>query len=202
MVFLLNLRNLFVCLLLVLGACSSSSPEGKPLPDMTFKHVEPIIVRVSSVDIENRYDSAADLKDVSSSFPVPPDIALRRYAENRIKAAGFDEAGTLKFVIEDVHIYQSMVQPAGKFSGWLGVKRKDLYEVAMKIRLYIVADDGAEGIHSILNMRRSIAIPQSYSLAEKEQEKFKFLEMLMSDVDEAVIKTLGEKMELTSPEAR
>ncbi len=192
-------RCFSVCLLilgsvLALGACSSSSPEGKPLPDMTFAHVEPFSVNVASIEIENRYDPAIDAQDVSSSFPTPPDIALRRYAENRIHPAGSE--GTLKFIIDDVNIHHSLVQPIGNFAGWLGVKRKDLYEVSMKIRLYTVSNDGAQSVHSILNMRRSIAIPQGYSLAEKEQEKFLFLESLMKDVDETVVRTLSEKMHL------
>ena len=139
---------------------------------------------LTAIDIENNYDPALDPHDVSSSFPAPPDIALRRYADHRLRATG-DGQDTLKFVIEDSRIHRSLIQPAGKFTGWLGVKRKDLYEVAMKIRLYTVSPTGQEGTHSILNMRRSISIPHSYSVAEQEHEKSKFLEMLMQDVDDA-----------------
>lgn len=178
-----------------LAACTSSAPEGKPMPELTFQHVKPLPVKAASLDIENNYDPATDPRDVSSSFPTPPDIALRRYAENRIQPAG--EQGTLKFVIEDVHIYHSLVQPGGKLTTWMGMNRKDLYEVDMKIRMFMVDSEGKEGTHSVLNMRRSIAIPHGYSVSEKEHEKFKFLEMLMDDVDSAVTKTLAEKMRLS-----
>lgn len=178
----------------LLTACTSSVPEGKPMPELTFQHIAPFAVNVGAVEVENRYDSSSDPNDVSSSFPTPPDILLRRYAENRLQPAGGE--GVLKFIIEGVNVHHSLVQPAGNLSQWMGINRKDLYEVNMKIRMYELSPEGREGTHSILNMERSIAIPQSYSVADKEREKFNFLELLMKDVDTAVIQALKEKMNL------
>ena len=72
---------LFVCGALALGACTTTVPEGKPLPDMTFAHIQPLSVNVAAVEIENRFNPASDPQDVTSSFPAAPDIMLRRYAE-------------------------------------------------------------------------------------------------------------------------
>ena len=184
-----------LCGLMFLGACTSTVPEGKPLPELTFVHMGSFPVNVARIDVENLYDAGSDPKDMSSSFPSPPDITLRRYAESRLQAVGAE--GTLKFVIEEASVHHSLVQPAGKFTTWMGVHRKDLYEVFMKIRMYEVAADGQEGTHSILNMKRSIAIPQHYSVADKELEKFKFLETMMQDVDGAVTGALRDKMNLS-----
>ncbi len=184
---------LVLCALMLAG-CTSSTPEGKPMPELTFAHIVPLPVDVAAIAVENKYDPSADPRDMSSSFPTPPDIVLRRYADKRLQATG--PANTLKFVIEDAPIYQSLVQPAGNFTLWMGMKRKELYEVAMKIRMFTVDDAGQESTHSILNIRRSIAIPERYSLSRKEEEKFKFLEMLMDDVDRAVTQTLTDKMNL------
>lgn len=193
--------RLYVCFLAFLAisslaGCSSTIEEGKPLPDLTFEHLAPLPVNVAVIEIVNRYTPGSDPRDQSSSFPTPPDVVLRRYAENRLQAAGAE--GILKFVIEDASIHHSLVQPAGKFTGWLGINRKDLYEIFMKIRLYGITPDGQESTHAILNMKRSIAIPQGYTLAEKEEEKFKFLEVLMKDVDKAVTTALHEKINLVS----
>lgn len=193
------MRRVFTCLavlfsVMVLAACTTSVPETKPVPEMTFDYLGSFPVRVAAVDIEDRYDPERDAADVSSSFPTPPDILLRRYAETRLKAAG--EEGTLRFIIEDTHIHHSLVQPAGNLTLWMGMNRKDLYEVDMKVRMYTVSEGGIEGPHSVLNLQRSIAIPQSYSVDERDQEKFKFLELLMKDVDKAVTDTLANKMGL------
>lgn len=191
--------RLFLCMVVVLCAgavsgCTTSAPESKPLPELTFQHITPLPVQVSAVAIENRYDAGRDPHDVSSSFPTPPDIVLRRYAENRLQPVGV--AGTLKFIIEDAHVYQSLVRPAGKFTGWMGLNKKDLYEIDLKIRMYTVTGGGEEGVHSILNIRRSIAIPHRFSVAQKEREKFLFLELLMKDIDNAVTDALKNRVRI------
>ena len=197
----LRLCSLIVCMAVFAGfgltGCTSTIPEGKPMPELTFEHMAPFPVNVAKIDVENQYDPASDPQDVSSSFPSPPDIMLRRYAENRLQPVG--QQGTLKFVIEDSHIHHSLVQPAGKFTGWLGIDRKDLYEVVMRLRMFEITADGHERTNAVLNLRRSISIPQRYSVAEKDIEKFKFLEMLMQDVDEANTVPLAP---LSAPEAR
>ncbi|MCB9991271.1 MAG: hypothetical protein H6867_07800 [Rhodospirillales bacterium] len=185
-----------LCGVLILTGCTTTVPEGKPLPELTFVHLDRLPVQVARIDIENRYQASADPKDVSSSFPSPPDIALRRYAENRLQAAG--GSGVLTFVIDDATIHHSLVQPEGKIANWMGVDRKDRYDVFMRIRMYETGADGFEGTHSVLNFKRTISIPQRYSVADKELEKFKFLEMLMQDVDEAVVATLRDKMHLAN----
>lgn len=183
-----------VSCLFVLSGCTSSAPESKPMPELTFTHLDRMAVQVASVKVDNNYHQGSDKRDVSSSFPTPPDILLRRYAENKFQPSS--STGTLKFVIDGANIHHSLVQPQGKFSGWMGIGRKDLYEVTMRIKMFVEDSTGAEGTHSILNMRRSIAIPQRYSVAEKEQEKFRFLELLMDDVDQAVTRTIHEKMDI------
>ena len=191
--------SLFISVLLsgliLIVACTSSAPESKPMPELTFEHIQSVPIKVAEVMVDNRYNPATDPHDVSSSFPAPPDIVLRRYAEHKFRPSGDD--GKLQFVIEGANIHHSIVQPAGKFTGWLGLNRKDLYEVNMKIRMFVVDGEGKEGTHSILNMRRSIAIPERYSVADKEHEKFMFLEMLMDDVDKAVTKTLQDNMQIS-----
>ena len=184
----------FLCVIAV--GCSSTTPESKPMPSLTFEHVKPLSLNVANVEIVNEYSTQEKQNDFSSSFPTPPDIALRRYADNKLKAAG--DADTLKFVIEGANVKRSLVLPAGKFTSWMGINKKDLYEVDLRIRMFTYNDQGSQSDHSILNLRRSIAIPQRYSVADKEHEKFMFLEMLMKDVDDAVTKALDEKMDLTA----
>ena len=187
----------------LLAACASSGHEssaGKPLPEMTFDHIVPLPLDVAKIDIENDYNPSADPKDVSSSLPTPPDILLRRYAEKKLSAAakpGGSDERTLKFIIEDAHVYQQTIAPDNKMLKWLHMGGKERYDVFMRVRMYTVDAGGHQSTHSILNFTRYIAIPQNYSLAEKELEQFGFLEMLMKDADKAIEETLRDKMGLT-----
>lgn len=179
----------------VTGCTSTTMGDGKPVPDMTFEHIEPLLLRVASIDIINNYDPAQDDKDVSNSLPTPPDIILRRYAERKFKADDFSE--TLKFVIEECYVHLHEDAPDKGLVAWVSPKAKDTYKVVMKVRMYTQNDLGEQSEHSILTFRRSIAIPQSYSVAQREFEQYQFLELLMQDVDQIITKTLREKLMLT-----
>ncbi|MCB1557064.1 MAG: hypothetical protein KDJ15_07110 [Alphaproteobacteria bacterium] len=177
-----------------LAGCSATPrPEGKPLPDMTFQHMPPFPVRVDQVEIVNRYDPDRDPADFSSRFPTPPDIALRRYAETRLQAAG--EGGTFFFVIEEAKVTETVLSPASPFLRWMGAAAdKDRYDVLMTLRLYQRFPDGAETPHAVLTFEKSLTIPRSRSLADREQEQFAFLELMMQDVDQVVTATIRDNL--------
>lgn len=189
--------TLCISMIFVLAGCTSTTvgTQGKPVPDMTFAHVEPLLLKVSSIDIVNNYDPSEDAEDMSNALPTPPDIALRRYAESKFKADDFQD--TLKFVIEEVYTHVDEQPPVTGLMAWSKPSAKDTYKVVMKVRMYTQNDLGEQSEHSILTFKRSIAIPHSYSVAEREFEQYKFLETLMDDVDNVVTKTLHEKMGLT-----
>lgn len=187
--------GMFIAGLMISGCTSKPSASVSALPSITFAHLETVPVSVSSIDVENLYNPSDDARDVSSTFPTPPDIALRRYAAQRLTATE-KMPGTLKFVIEDASVYRKVIKPESQFIEWTGFGDKDRYEVVMKIRLYTLMPSGQDSPHSILNMNKAITIPQSYSLAKKEQAQFEFLHSMMKDVDRAILKTLDEKMHL------
>lgn len=180
----------------IVGCTSSARVEGKPVPEMTFAHISPMPIKVSAIEIENSFDPSLDERDVSSSFPTPPDVVLKRYAENRLEPAG--QEGVLKVVIEDAHIYHSYIEPEGSFMKWARIGGKDRYDVLMKLRLYSEYADGTQSPHSILTMERYISVPESVSLAERELAQLEFLELLIQDVDKAIIKSLEQTLNLTS----
>lgn len=193
----LTMFTLFLAGLMISGCTTKTAPRTAALPALTFAHLDPVPVDVTEIDIENLYNPASNPDDVSETFPTPPDIALRRYAEQRLTVSE-KMPGTLKFVIEDARVHHNFIKPENGIVRWTGFADKDRYEVVMKIRLYTVMPSGQDSPHSILNMRKAITIPQSYSLAEKEEAQFEFLRSMMDDVDKAVISTLSEKMDIVS----
>lgn len=187
---------------IMLSACASTPPpEAKTVPEMTFDHVVSLPVNVVQIEIVNDYKPDFSQNGDVVSFPTPPDIALRRYAEKKFRAAGPEN--TLKFVIEDAHVTHHMVPETdenakkGFIDGLFGDEmEKDRYDVAMKVRLYTVAPDGAESVHSLLTVNQSVAISAQATLAEREWEQFKFLEQMMKTIDLAVTQTVKDKMNL------
>lgn len=187
---------LALLLSLSLSGCSAGREAPKPVPVMDFAHMAPYPVRVAAVQVEDKYVPSANPADVSSGFAVPPDIAARQYAENRLKAAG-GSGDALHFVIEDARVIHSVEhQDEGRVAEWMGTNLSDLYEVTLRVRLYTAAVDGRQSAHSILTLSRTISIPQHFTLGEKEYEQSQFVASLIQDLDRAVTAALSEKMGL------
>jgi hypothetical protein len=165
---------------------------------MTFAHLQPFAVSVARVEVEDHRTPAADANDVSSSFPTPPDVALRRYAESRLKATGTD--GTLRVVIEEGRVRHSTVRTGGKLEQWTATNEKDRYDVWTRVRLQNVYPDGRVGAQSVLSASRWVALPESLSIAQREGEQQKLIKTLIEqDLDKAITKALQNTLMLASP---
>lgn len=189
-----------VSLFCVTACTSTPGANTKAQPELSFTNISPYHVEASRVDVENKYVPGADPKDISSTFPVSPDIALRRYAENRLQPGG--QPGALKFIIEDARVYKTLIAPDNKVVNWMGAGNQDQYEVFLKLNLFYANELGMQqGRQGVLNFNRTLTMPASVSLAERELRQLKFLELLMKDVDAAVSKALAEKFSMADSDA-
>lgn len=184
-----------------LSACTSTpASSGKPLPELTFTNITPYHVQASHVEVETKYTPGADPKDVASTFAVSPDVAVRRYAENRLQPGG--QPGGFKFVIEDARVYQTVIKPDNKVVNWVGAGNQDQYELFLKLSLYYTDDVGMQsGRKGEMSFNRTLTMPSSVSLSEREARQMEFLDMLMKDVDVAVMKALSEKFSMVDADA-
>ncbi len=187
--------------LIGLSACSSTpSTQSKPLPELSFTNVTPYHVDAAKVEIENKYVPGSDPKDISSTFAVSPDVAVRRYAENRLQPGGTQ--GALKLIIEDARVYLTEIEQANQVVNWMGAGKQDQYELFLKLNLYFADDMGMQtGRRGELNFNRTLTMPASVSLTERELRQMKFMEQLMKDVDAAVSKALSERFSMNDSDA-
>ncbi len=159
---------------------------------MTFAYFEPVFLDLKNVNIQNEYNPETDKADVSASFPASPDVALRLYAQNRFRSGG--EKGQLSFVIEEARVHHGITEADDQFSRWLKRNRKETYDVFVKIRLDSSQPSGA--LSSVLSVQKSLSLPESVSLAERELMQMTFLEELVKDVDAAVMDSLQKNHKL------
>ncbi len=188
-----------IAIALFVGACSSSpKPEGKPLPQLTFDNTQPLMVNVSNVNTDNRYNPGNDINDVSASFPTPPDMAFVQYIEQRFRPSLYTGKSALNVVIEGMHVYQNEKKPDGALNKWLGFNDMDHYDVFLAVRLTLVNDYGHEGSQARLEFRGDLNIPEHYSIAKREKTQLRFLETFMKNVDDEFVKTLRDKLHVLS----
>lgn len=178
------------------SACSTAIPaDTRPQQELSFTQITPYHVQAARIDIESTYVPGSDPKDVASDFPVAPDVAVRRYAENRLQVAG--TSGGLKFIIEDARIHYNQIEQENKIVNWMGAGKQDQYELFMRLNIYYTNDVGLqEGRQGTFNFNRTLTMPSSVSMAEREERQLMFMEQLMKDVDVAVTKALTEKFSM------
>ena len=176
------------------GCSSSSKPEGKPLPQLTFDYVHPVMVNVAQVNVDNRYKPGDDLRDVSESFPTPPDMAMVEYVSQRFRPNVSSGRSALNVIIEDMHVYQKEQKPDGALDRWLGLNDMEHYDVFLAARLVLVDDYGHKGSQVRLEFHGDLDIPEHYSVAKREKAKMRFLEAFMKNVDDSFVKALRDKL--------
>jgi hypothetical protein len=184
---------------LPLSACTMTGESArKPLPSLTEQFVQPFHVNASNIIVESRYDPLANAKDVSSTFPTPPDLALKRYAETRLRSAGGQ--GVLRFIIEDASVFQEGRQSPSEVARWLNVDNKDRYVAMIKIALIregvSAMAPGAQG--STMRVERTLTIPESSSLAERDRLLQGLMSQILGDIDKAVIDALTNTLHLSA----
>lgn len=182
--------------MMALSACSTtaSEPASMALPELSYAHVVQIPVNVGQVDVVNNYKPGADLRDVSGSFPTPPDMALQNYANNRFKPMGGQDI--LKIVIDDSHIFHDEEKARGALRRWMGIDSKDIYMAEMKVRVFTISPSGGHSQQVTMTFTGKLEVPESYSIADREAKQLQFVEILMGKVDHAFIDTLQNKLHL------
>ncbi len=189
-----------VCALGVAACTTTPVKTTSPQQELSFTNITPYHVNAARVEVETRYAPGADPKDVASTFPVSPDVAVRRYAENRLQPGG--QTGGLKFIIDDARVYQQQIKPDNKVVNWMGAGNQDQYEIFLKVALYYTDERGMQsGRKGELSFNRTLTMPSSVSLAEREKRQLEFLEQLMKDVDAGVGKALSEKFSMVDADA-
>ena len=190
----------FIALALLLAglttSCMSAQDAGKSQASMSYEDVVPLPLSLADVQVINNYKPSANPYDVSSQFPTPPDMALKRYAERRLQPVGGSDF--LRFVIEDARVHVKPVPSEGEIMRWLGVGEGKRYELLADLRIYTVSETGAESAHALMRFQKALTIPDRLSIAEREAEQIKFLKGLLEDIDKAVEAHLQDKMMLVS----
>jgi hypothetical protein len=105
-------RRLALMLPFALAACGG---EPEPVFDpLRYNYLPPIQLNVGSIDIEQRFYPSGVAPDVSNQDPVPPIVALKAMASDRLQAFGV--ANKAVFAILDASLTREGDTVVGSFS--------------------------------------------------------------------------------------
>lgn len=171
---------LAVAAIAVLASCASH--QGMPAPQMTFSNYQTVMLNVQSAAVDEQYLQPNDPQDVSGQFVIAPSEAVKRYAAKRYQAAG-SGTGLFTLVIEDARVHMRQLNQDNKVLSWSGVGKEDEYHLYLQLKV-VTTPDGMQGRSTTtIKMDRTLVMPSSVTLADREMRQVQFLEKLMADVD-------------------
>lgn len=194
----LALSALMVCAAAIAtmpGCSSTPHPEGKPLPGLVFDHMESRPVNVGIVEVVNNYATHRHAADIGSRFVAAPDETLKKYLEARYRAQG--GPGKLVLDIDEASVFVFHQDAEFAPGRWIGVAGFDEYSMTVKLNVRAENVPGFYEQNRTFTARRRVKISEHASIAEREQDQFKALEVMIHEIDAAVYKTLRDEFRLT-----
>jgi hypothetical protein len=185
------MKNIFLAFtaMATLAACTVAHPVASP--QLTFANYTPIPLNVQSADVAESFKSKTVQGDISGQFVLAPSEAVKRYGANRFKG-GVGADGQFTLDIQDSFVTVKQIEQKNKVLGWSGVGKEDEYRVYLQVQV-VAQPSGFNGRQSTtIKFDRTLVMPASVTLAEREMRQTRFLEKLISDLDARVNEAIDQ----------
>ena len=157
-----------LALLALLTACQDAPLAYTPEP-FAFEtdRQPPFSVNVATIKVTDNYRPPLRKPNVEQDFPIPPALAVRKWADTRLKATG--TSGVLEISINDASVKESAI---AKPDGVKGVFTKDQAQnnahLVVNIRLY-TGNDAMSAASGDVEITRSRTINVNDSIYAHQQ---------------------------------
>jgi hypothetical protein len=175
----------------VLGACQSPPPR-PTYPELTWTHLPPFRLDVAEVEIVSEYEPTFRPPNVEHLAPVPPEQAARRWAEDRIQAAG--ERGRAKVIIKEASIVEVPLELEEGLRGYLTTEQAERYDAVVEVEIEIRGPRGYRDGFAKARAERTRTVPEDITLNERERVWFELTEGLMKDFDAEMSKNIRQHL--------
>lgn len=183
------LSSCLVAISLFGAGCAISHPA-KP-PQLTFANYTPIILNVQTPTVLETFKSKTDTADVSGQFVMSPSEAFKTYAASRFKGGGA-MGGEFTLDIQESFVHITQIEQDSKVLRATGFGKEDQYRVYMQVNV-AVQPSGFNGRQSTtIKMDRTLVMPSSVTLQERDMRQTRFLEKLIHDLDKRVNEAIDQ----------
>jgi hypothetical protein len=171
-------RALALAFLLALGGCTTESPFVE-FADITFRHLPTINLRVVDIQIDNKVVRNVLAPHVGHKFPVSPGKALRRWAEDRLQAAG--SKGTARFTILEADATEVRLKIDDGIRATFTLEQSESYLVTVSASLEIFDENGIRRAFIKAKTERRKTVAEDITLTGRRKVWFAITEKLMAE---------------------
>jgi len=177
---LLRPAVLAIAATLALGACTSAPPRPQAR-QISFANLAPISFDVAKIEVVQQYQPPQVAPNVDHLTPVPPSDAIRRWANDRLRAMG--SSGTMRVVIKDASIMETHLKPTTGIRGAFTTDQSERYDGRLSVDLVVEVPSRRFQGYTGATVARTISVPENVSLQGREDAWHGLVEKMMADLN-------------------
>ena len=180
-----------LALLLAATGCETPAPE-PVFPDLTFAHLTPIGIDVSTIEVIENYVSPMRAPNVEHEFPVSPGKATLYWTKRRFRATGSVRRGQV--IIQDASVTATPLNVKKGVTGLFSNEQSVRYDARIQVRIEVTSPVGGRSSFATATVKRSRTAAEEISLNERHQLFFDLVSALLEDLDAAAVKNVRQHM--------
>jgi hypothetical protein len=177
---------LALALFCLLAVACAPAPAPPHFPEITFRTEAPFRIAAKTVEIVEAYVPPLRAPNVEHESPVPPSILLRRWAEQRLEAAG--GLDRVRATITDASIVETELATNQTVETSFQTEQAFRFEARAAMRIELVDTAGVVRATVEGAAEQVRTLPENATLLERQEVLFQMSE----DVARALDKVLGE----------
>lgn len=165
-----------------LAGCASPPPRAR-FPELTYGHLGRFTLDVARIDIISEYKPTFARPNIEHTFPVVPEQAMRKWAEDRLTVSGRADRFA-RFVIQDAKVTETELPRSAGVRGAFTTDQTHRYDGALAAVIEIREERGnfRAGTASAW-ASRSRTVPEGITINDREKLWFEIVESLMNDLN-------------------
>lgn len=185
----LNRRDLLVGLAAVGLAGCTTPPPSPQFPKLTFGHLPPFRLDVQTLNIVDGFRET-NRADVASGMPIPPAVAARQWANDRLVPAG--DSGTVTFTITQASVIESSLERTTGVRGVVTTDQSERYDGKLAARITITNPARRLNGEVSAEATRSRTVPENLTLNQRDKVWFEMSEALINDLNSELEKAINQ----------
>jgi hypothetical protein len=166
--------------LLAVPLAGSALAEAERFAELRFDHKPPIKLDVGKLEVVRAFEPRRAPPDVAYLFPIPPDLAVERWAFDRIKPVG---GGNLaRVVINQAAVVEVPLETTGGLVGWFKTEQSERYDATLEVLVEIRTDFGRQA-YAGATVKRSQTVAEDISPEDRRRVWHQMTEKMLQDMD-------------------
>ncbi|PPR10321.1 MAG: hypothetical protein CFH41_01707 [Alphaproteobacteria bacterium MarineAlpha11_Bin1] len=169
------------------AACATEAPA-PGFPQVSFSHLQPILLNVERIEVENRYVSPAARPNVEHQFPSSPAVVATNWGRDRLRAVG--SSGVARVIVRQASVVEVPLKKSEGLKGIFTRDQSERYDAMIDMLAEIRDENGDVRVKVESRVSRSQTVPENTSLIKRETVWFEMTEAMMKDLNKTLEKQI------------